>query len=104
MLVQIVRRLSYARLGWVRVQVDALQVEDVILGVVAVVQRVLAGNGERVVEGDLGAAEQGAGRCGREDRGSNGKELHLVVCLLCGVYQWRSNGVLDSQEWRMLAL
>ena len=75
------RRLRYLRLGWVGVQVDALEVEDVILRVVAVAQRVLARNGKRVVKGDLGAAEQGAGRCSREDRGGNGKELHLVVCL-----------------------
>ena len=87
------RRLYYLRLGWVGVQVDALQVEEIILGVVAVVQRVVARNGKRVVEGDLGAAEEGAGRCSREDRGGNGKELHLVVCLVCGVYQWRSYGV-----------
>lgn len=97
MCVQVLRRVECLRLRWVRVQVDALQVEDVILGVVAVVQRVVAGNGKRVVEGGLGAAKQGAGRCGREDRGGNGKELHLVVCLvvLCGVYQWRSYGVLE---------
>ena len=89
------RQLGCLRLRWVGVQVDALQVEEIVWGVVAVVQRVVAGNGKRVVEGDLGAAEEGAGRCSREDRGGNGKELHLVVCLvvLCGVYQWRSYGV-----------
>lgn len=75
------RRLGCLRLGWVRIQVDALEVEDVILGVIAVVQRVLARNGKRVVKGDLGAAEQGAGRRSREDRGGNGEELHRVVCL-----------------------
>lgn len=53
----VLRRLRYLRLGWVRVQVDALEVEDVILRVVAVVQRVLARNGKRVVKGDLGPAE-----------------------------------------------
>jgi hypothetical protein len=47
------QRLGYLRLGRVGVQVDALEVEDIILGVVAVVQRVVAGNGERVVKGDL---------------------------------------------------
>lgn len=45
------------RLGRVGVQVDALEIEDVILGVVAVVQRVVAGDGKRIVKGDLGAAE-----------------------------------------------
>lgn len=82
MCITILQRLGYLRLGWVGVQVDALQVEDVILRVVAVVQRVVARNGKRVVEGDLGAAEEGAGRCSCEDRGGNGKELHLVVCLV----------------------
>ena len=52
------RRLIYLRLRRVGVQVDALEVEDIILWVVAVVQRVVARNGERVVEGDLGAAEE----------------------------------------------
>lgn len=95
MCIELLRRLQYLRLGWVRVQVDALQVEDVILGVVAVVQRVVTRNGKRVVEGGLDTAKQGAGRCGREDRGGNSKELHLVVCLvvLCVVYQWRPYGV-----------
>ena len=81
------RRLIYLRLRRVGVQVDALEVEDIILWVVAVVQRVVAGNGERVVEGDLGATEEGAGRRSCEDRGGNSEELHLVVCLWCGVYQ-----------------
>ena len=75
------RRLICLRLGWVGIQVDALKVEDVILRVVAVVQRVLARNGKRVVKCDLGAAEQGAGRCSREDRGGNGKELHRAWCV-----------------------
>ena len=96
MCIQVLRRLGFLRLGWVGVQVDALEVEEIILRVVAVVQRVVAGDGKRVVEGDFGAAEQGAGRCGCEDRGGNGKELHLGVCLLCGVYQWRLYGVLES--------
>ena len=82
MCITILQRLGYLRLGWVGVQVDALQVEDVILRVVAVVQRVVARNGKRVVEGDLEAAEEGAGRGSCEDRGGNGKELHLVVCLV----------------------
>jgi hypothetical protein len=81
------QRLDDSRLGRVGVQVDALEVEDIILGVVAVVQRVVAGNGERVVKGDLWAAEEGAGRSCREDRRGNGKELHVVVCLWCEVYQ-----------------
>lgn len=81
MRLHMLRRLRNLRLGWVGVQVDALQFEDVILGVIAVVQRVLARNGKRVVEGDLGAAEQGAGRCSREDRGGNRKEFHLGECL-----------------------
>jgi hypothetical protein len=96
MYMQVLQRLRYLRLGWVGVQVDALEVEEIILRVVAVVQRVVAGDGKRVVEGDFRAAEQGAGRCGREDRGGNGKELHLGVYLLCGVSQWRLYGVLKS--------
>ena len=82
MCITILQRLGYLRLGWVGVQVDALQVEDVILRVVAVVQRVVTRNGKRVVEGDLGAAEEGAGRCSCEDCRGNGKELHLVMCLV----------------------
>jgi hypothetical protein len=81
------QRLDDSRLGRVGVQVDALEVEDIILGVVAVVQRVVAGNGERVVKGDLWAAEEGAGRSCCENRRGNGKELHDVVCLWCEVYQ-----------------
>jgi hypothetical protein len=45
------------RLGRVGVQVDTLEVEDVVLGVGAVVQRVVAGDGQRVVKGDCLAAE-----------------------------------------------
>lgn len=53
------------RLGRVGVQVDALKVQDVILGAVAVVKRVVARNGERVVKGDLRTAEQRARGGGR---------------------------------------
>jgi hypothetical protein len=70
------------RLGRVGVQVDALEVEDVVLGVVAVVQWVVAGDGKRVVKDDCRAAEEGACRGGgREERGGDVEELHLVVCL-----------------------
>jgi hypothetical protein len=74
----------YLRLGRVGVQVHALEVEDVVLGVGAVVQRVVAGDGQRVVKGDYLAAEDGACRGGGgEERGGDVEELHLAVCLWC---------------------
>jgi hypothetical protein len=86
------------RLGRVGVEVNALQVEDVVLGVGAVVQRVVAGDGQRVVKGDCLAAEDGACRGrGGEERGGDVEELHLVVfgvvCL--------SVDVQLGQEWRL---
>lgn len=68
------------RLGRVGVQVDTLEVEDVVLGVVAVVQRVVAWDGKRVVKDDSRAAEEGACRGGGgEERGGDVEELHLGV-------------------------
>jgi len=77
------------RCRWVRAEVDALDLEQVVLGVRAVLQRVLAGHLERLVQGGLGAAEEagrfgGGGRC--QEGGGDGEELHrdcvcLTVCL-----------------------
>jgi hypothetical protein len=94
---------QYLRLGWVGVQVNALEVENVILGVVAVVQRVVARNGERVVEGDRWASKERVRRGSRKERGGNGKELHVVLCLLYGVYQCWLTVCLESGVccWRL---
>lgn len=85
------------RLGRVGVEVNALQVEDVVLGVGAVVQRVVAGDGQRVVEGNCLAAEDGAcGGGGGEERGGDVEELHLVVFGVLSV------DVQLGQEWRLV--
>lgn len=69
----------YSRRGRVRGEVDSLDSQDVALRVGAVLQRVVAGDGELGVESDLGAAEQRArGGGGQEGRGDS-EELHLAV-------------------------
>ena len=69
----------------VRVQINARQSQDVVGGVLAVLQRVLAGHIERVVPRcEIGGAgeEARAGRDGggEERAGGDGEELHC--CLL----------------------
>ena len=71
----------YLRLGRVRAQVHALECEDVVLGVLAVLERVVAGDFEGFVEwGDVdGAAEEAGPRGyggGQEGRGEEVEELH----------------------------
>lgn len=74
-----------SRLGWVRAEVDAPDLEEVILGVLAVLQRVLAGNLECFVEGHCRVAEEVGGLGGgggRQEGGGDGEKLHAVLLVL----------------------
>ena len=77
------------RLRGVGIQIHTLQLQNVILRVLAMLQRVLAGNFERLVEGcDIwrAAKEAGAGgdSCRQQRRGEEGEEFHAVIACVDG--------------------
>lgn len=90
-----------SRLRGVRVQINALQLEDVVLGVLAVLERVLARHVELLVPGrDLDAAAEEARprRHGSQEGGAyHGEDLHL--CCYVGVGEVVGGDVATCDWW-----
>lgn len=95
MVIQVLRRLRCLRLGWVRVQVDALEVEDVILGLSQWFNGFLPGTESESSKVTSGPPNRELAEAVARIAEAMVRSFILWCVWMCGVSQWRSYGVLE---------